>query len=160
MAIMAFALVPNRLSMERDDPSALCSREVPVRTDRTGHAFKSTGDEFGDENTVVVDRSGHDGPALWHPLESDAAVIIFVAAQHHQAMLAGPGVVHRAFEQLPADAAAAEWRLDGKRSEHQRLGIADTDRQLTHRSDQQRADPRGEGEIAQMIDIDRKSTRL
>ena len=63
------------------------------------------------------------------------------------------GIAQRAIEQHAADAALPERRLDRQRPEHQGRRIADADRQLPHRADQQRADPCREGEIEQMIDM-------
>ena len=68
-------------------------------------------------------------------------------------MAAGPGVRQRAVEQPATDAVFAERRLDRQRPQQQRRGVTDTDRQLPHRSHQQRADMRGEGQIEQMIDM-------
>ena len=52
-----------------------------------------------------------------------------------------------------AYAAAAKWRLDRQRPEHQGRRVADADRQLADRADQQRADPRRERQIEQVIDM-------
>jgi len=54
----------------------------------------------------------------------------------------------RALDQGIADAALAKRRLDGERSEQQRLGLADANRRQPHRADQQRADARGERQVA------------
>ena len=59
----------------------------------------------------------------------------------------------RAIEQRAADPAAAERRLDRQRPEQQRRRVADADRQLPDRADQQRADAGGKGQLEQMIDM-------
>ena len=61
--------------------------------------------------------------------------------------------MQRAIEQRAADAAAAKRRLDRQRPEQQGRRVADADRQLPHRADQQRADPGRERQIEQMIDM-------
>ena len=62
-------------------------------------------------------------------------------------------VLQRALEQQPADAAAAERRLDRQGPEQQCRRVADADRQLPDGSDQQRTDAGGEGQIEQMIHV-------
>ena len=133
-------------------PSEL-SRHAPVRTDRAGNIGERAIDEFRHQQAVVVDRSRHGRPALRNRLEADAAVIGLVADQQHQAMALGLGVLQRALQQRAADAAAAKRRLDRQRPQQQRPGIADADRQLAHRTHQQRADPGRERQIEQMIDM-------
>ena len=127
--------------------------KTPVRADRAGNAGEGALDEFCHQQTVVIDRSGHDRPALRNRLEADAAVIGFVAHQQHQPMAACLGILQRAIEQSPANAAAAKRRLDRQGSKQQRPGLADTDRQLAHRAHQQRSDPGREGQFEQMIDM-------
>ena len=68
-------------------------------------------------------------------------------------MSLGLGVPQRTIEQQAPDAAAAERRLDRQRPEHQGRRVADADRQLAHRADHQRADPRRERQVEQMVDM-------
>jgi hypothetical protein len=62
-------------------------------------------------------------------------------------------ILQRAIQERTADAAAAERRLDGQRPQQQSLGVADQNRQLAHRTHQQRADPGRERQLEQMIDM-------
>ena len=62
-------------------PIELLFRDVPIRADRTGHTVERTIDEFGEQQTAIVDRAGHDRPSLGDGLESDAAIIGFVTDQ-------------------------------------------------------------------------------
>ena len=68
-------------------------------------------------------------------------------------MSLGLGIPERTVEQHAPDTAAAERRLDRQRPEHQGRRIADADRQLAHRADHQRTDPRRERQVEQMIDV-------
>src|SRR3954468_16869504 len=56
-------------------------------------------------------------------------------------------------KQRPADATPTKRRFDRQRSQQERLGIADADRQLPYRSYQQCPDPGRKREIEQMIDM-------
>ena len=102
---------------------------------------------------LIVHRSRHGGPPLRNRLESDAAVIRLVADQQHEPVTSCFRVFQRAIKQRAADPTAPERRLDRQRPQQQRLGIADANRQLPHRTDQQRADPRRKRQIEQMIDM-------
>src|SRR3954452_1649243 len=64
-----------------------------------------------------------------------------------------PGVLQGAIYQESTDTTAAERWLDGERPEQERRRHSDQHRQLPDRSDQQRADTRGEGEFEQMADV-------
>src|SRR5665647_1485337 len=92
------------------------------------------------QQPAVVDRSRHARAALRNRLEADPAVIGLISDQQHEATALHAGFPERAIQQRAADATAAEWRLDRQRSQQQGLGIADKNRQLAHRADQQRAD--------------------
>ena len=107
--------------------SPALSRHAPVRPDRSGNIRERAIDEFGHQQAAVVDRSRHGRPALRNGLEADAAVIGFVADQHHEAMPFCFGILQRAIQQRAADAAAAKRRLDRQRPQQQRLGIADAE---------------------------------
>jgi hypothetical protein len=63
------------------------------------------------------------------------------------------GIPQRAIQQHAADASLSERRLDRQRAEHQGRRIADADRQLAHRADQQRADSGREREVEQVVDM-------
>src|SRR5262249_4630578 len=73
--------------------------------------------------------------------------------QYDQAMALGFGLRERALDQRLADATLAERRLDRKRTEQERLGLADVDRGEPHRTDEQRADARGERQFAQVLEV-------
>ena len=113
------------------------ARLAPVRPDIAGDALERALDQFHDQQAAVIDRTRHGRPPLRNGLEADTAVIRFVADQDDEAMALGLGVLQRAVEQHAADAAAAERRLDRQRPEHQGRRVADADRQLPHRADQQ-----------------------
>src|SRR3954452_6546566 len=128
-------------------------RLAPVRPDIAGDAIEGAFDQFRYQQTAVIDRTRHGRPSLRYDLEADAAVIGFVADQNDEAMGLGLGILQRAIEQHAADAALSERRLDRQRPEHQGRRIADADRQLPYRADHQRADPRRERQIEQMVDV-------
>src|ERR1700733_7422874 len=142
-----------RFSVLPSFPIELLSRDVPIRTDGAGHTVECAIDEFGEQEPAVVDRAGHGRPSLGDGLEADPAIISFVTDQEHETVPPGLRVTKRAFEQQTSDPAAAKRRLDGQRAEQQRLGVTDDDRQLPHRADQHRPDPRGERQIEQMVDM-------
>src|SRR3984957_20002179 len=102
---------------------------------------------------MVVDRSRHPRPPLRNGLEADPAVIGLVADQHHEPMSAGFGVLQRAVQQRAANPAAAKRWLYRQRPQQQSRRIADADRQLAHRTNQQRPDPGGERKLEQVIDM-------
>ena len=85
----------------------ILSRLAPVRADGARNAIAGAIDEFGDQQAAVVDRAGHGHPPLRHRLETDAAVIRFVADQNDQAMAFCLRIPERAIEQHAPDAAAA-----------------------------------------------------
>src|SRR6478736_2078 len=132
---------------------AALPRLAPIRPDRAGYVVEGAVDQFGDQQAAVIDRPRHRRPALRNRLEADAAVIGLVANQDDEAMPLRLGIAQRTIEQHATDAALPERRLDRQRPEHQGRRIADADRQLPHRADQQCADPCREGEIEQMIDM-------
>src|SRR6266481_3773316 len=103
--------------------------------------------ELADEEPRRVDRPRHGGAALGNALEAGLAVVRLVAHQHDQPMTLALCLGKRALDQGIADAALAKRRLDGKRAEQQRLGLADANRRQPHRADQQRADARGERQV-------------
>src|SRR5580704_16653549 len=56
-------------------PIQLLLRDVPIRADRAGHTVERTIDEFGNEETAIVDRAGHGRPSLGNGLETSATII-------------------------------------------------------------------------------------
>src|SRR6185437_2429970 len=121
------------------------SREIPVRPNRAGGIVECALDQFRNKQAVVIDGARHGGAALRNGLEADPAVIRLIADQKHLTMALCLRVRKRPVQQCAADTSAAKRRLARQRSEQQRLGIADTDRQLPKRTHQQGPDPGGKG---------------
>src|SRR3954471_5136675 len=80
------------------------ARLAPVRADRAGNAVEGAVDEFSDQEAAVIHRAGHGRPSLRNRLETDAAVIGFVADQNNQAMALLFRILQRAIEQHAPDA--------------------------------------------------------
>jgi hypothetical protein len=118
-----------------------------------GNIVERARDQFHHQQTAVVHRTRHRHPALRHRGEADTAVIGLVAYQQHEAVAFRLGVLQRAIQQRPADAATAKRRLDRQRSQQQSPGLVDAYGQLPHRAYQQRADPGRERQLQKVVDM-------
>ena len=98
------------------------------------------------EQPVGIDRSRHRDFAARDAREADARIIIHVADQQHKTVAGVARGVERFRHQRLPDALRAEGRFDGERSEQQRRIEVDQNRRHAIGADQQRANPRDEGQ--------------